>query len=371
MSENKLSIKNIIIVGGAGLAFSIGSGFATGQEVLQYFAAYGLMGILAMVLFASLNIYANWQFIEAGHVMQLSKGNEVYRYFCGKYLGTAFDWFACLFCFMSFVVMVAGAGATLNQQYGIPEIPGAIVIAVLTGITVMFGLNKMVDVLGFIGPVVVVMAIVVAVLGIAKGGTDISAALDMLKSGEIETLKAGSNWLTSAYSYLGFGMLWFAGFYAAIGKEQRNPLDAKFGAVLHSTMLGLAILVIMFSLWANMVLVVDNEAQVPLLMILNNVSGPLASIFAIIIFLGIYSTACPLLWTPCNSLAKEGTAKYRILTAVLTVAGCFIGLALPFDILMNYIYTINGYIGGFMLVFIIIKHIRVVYAKKKGQASAE
>ena len=202
MSENKLSMRNIIIVGGAGLAFSIGSGFATGQEVLQYYAAYGLMGILAMVLFVALNIYANWQFIEAGHVMQLSKGNEVYKYFCGKYLGTAFDWFACLFCFMSFVVMIAGAGATLNQQYGIPEIPGAIAIAVLTGITVMFGLNRMLDVIGRIGPVVVVMAIVVAILGIAKGGTDISAALDMLKLGEIETLKAGSNWLTSAYSYL-------------------------------------------------------------------------------------------------------------------------------------------------------------------------
>ena len=35
---------------GAFIAFLIGSGFATGQEVLQYFSSYGYLGILGVVV---------------------------------------------------------------------------------------------------------------------------------------------------------------------------------------------------------------------------------------------------------------------------------------------------------------------------------
>ena len=35
-----------ITYGGAFIAFLIGSGFATGQEVIQYFSGYGYVGII-------------------------------------------------------------------------------------------------------------------------------------------------------------------------------------------------------------------------------------------------------------------------------------------------------------------------------------
>lgn len=42
--------KNVINIAGAYIAFLIGSGFATGQEVLQYFTSYGYMGIIGALL---------------------------------------------------------------------------------------------------------------------------------------------------------------------------------------------------------------------------------------------------------------------------------------------------------------------------------
>ncbi len=46
MSGNKVSWLNVVKFAGAFIAFLIGAGFATGQEVFQYFAAYGYEGFL-------------------------------------------------------------------------------------------------------------------------------------------------------------------------------------------------------------------------------------------------------------------------------------------------------------------------------------
>ncbi|MEG2939940.1 MAG: hypothetical protein RR829_06895, partial [Oscillospiraceae bacterium] len=50
--ENKQIVKpgRVLSYAGAFMAFLIGSGFATGQEVLQYFASYGLGGGLLVAL---------------------------------------------------------------------------------------------------------------------------------------------------------------------------------------------------------------------------------------------------------------------------------------------------------------------------------
>ena len=100
--------------------FTIGSGFATGQEIIQYYTAYGVQGIFTVLLFAVCFIYYNYNFAKAGAEEHFEKGNDVYKFYCGKYVGTFMDYYSTIFCYMSFFVMVGGAASTLNQQYGLP-----------------------------------------------------------------------------------------------------------------------------------------------------------------------------------------------------------------------------------------------------------
>lgn len=55
MEKQKMNVKQIIIYAGAFIAFLVGSGFATGQEIMQYFVAYGFMGILGALI-----VYDTW-----------------------------------------------------------------------------------------------------------------------------------------------------------------------------------------------------------------------------------------------------------------------------------------------------------------------
>ncbi|MDO4581762.1 MAG: hypothetical protein Q4B96_04160 [Bacillota bacterium] len=362
----KLNWKRVVVVAGAGISFSIGSGFATGQETLQYWVPYGVMGLVAAAIFAIINAYVNMEFIDAGKTTGSDNACDVFRYFCGKYIGTFFDWFAVLFCFMSFVVMIAGAGATLNQHFAIPVLAGALVIAILTGITVAFGLTRILNVLGFIGPVIIVLALAASVIGIFAGDTGIANGIQLATSGQYDLLSAGDTWWQACYSYLGFGMMWFAAFFAAIGKKEKNTMDAKVGNAFYNFFLGLAIIMVALAIFSNLEVVVDGGQQIPLLALLNHANPTLATIYSIVIFLGIYSTATPLLWTPVQRLGKEGTSRYIIVTIALTVLGCIIGILVPFSTLMNYIYVINGYVGGILILFIIAKRIKLQIDKKKA-----
>ena len=50
-SAEKVSWKRVLILAGAIIAFTIGSGFATGQEIIQYYTAYGVKGLLVILVF--------------------------------------------------------------------------------------------------------------------------------------------------------------------------------------------------------------------------------------------------------------------------------------------------------------------------------
>ena len=49
--KNKINWKSVFTVMGAVLAFNIGTGFATGQEVMQYFSVFGWWSILTGAAF--------------------------------------------------------------------------------------------------------------------------------------------------------------------------------------------------------------------------------------------------------------------------------------------------------------------------------
>lgn len=358
MNERKTNWKLAFKFMGAVLAFAIGSGFATGQELLQYFTAYGYQSILVGIVFLTIFIYSNYCFAVAGNREHFTKGSQVFQYYCGKYLGTVFDYFTVLFCYLSFIVMVSGAASTLNQQYGLPLALGGIILTALACVTVIFGLDSIVDVISKIGPVLVLIALFIGVYGFidaAVHGT-ISEGAAMVSSGEVTVMKASNNWFMAGASYGGFCLLWFAGFMAQLGAKN-DMRELMIGQTLSGTFNITACVIVGFALLGNIAAV--TGLQIPNLYLAEQIWPPFAYIFAIIIFAAIFTTSCPLLWTASSRFTEEGTKQFKLLTVVLAVIGCFIALAVPFNVLLNYIYVINGYGGFLLLLLMFIKNVRL------------
>jgi len=356
MEKQVVKWGNVFKFAGAFIAFLIGSGFATGQEILQYFASYGYEGVLTAVVMLILFLYVGGDFIVTGYREQFEKGSDIFVYYCGKYIGAFYDYFTIAFVFMSYVVMIGGAGATLNQHYGLPTAVGGIAMMCLAGFTVTMGLGRIVDIIGKIGPIIVLIAVGLGLYSLISNAGAIPDNVAALEAGQIDVMQAGTNWFTSASSYVGFCMLWLAAFLAAMGKGANSAKEALLGSSLGAAGFAAGCVTLMFGLLAYLPDVAGT--QIPALILAIKIHPGIAAIFSIIIIAGIYTTAVPLLWQAASRFTQEGSQRFKALTLILAAAGCFVGLALPFNRLVNIIYVINGYVGILLLLFIIVRMVR-------------
>lgn len=356
MCGEKVSWSNVIKFAGAFVAFLIGSGFATGQEILQYFTAYGMKGLLAGLFTLICLVYVGGDFIATGFRQRFSNTNDIYRYYCGRYIGGFYDYFAIAFLYMSYIVMVAGAGATLAQYYGLPVYAGCVGMAFVSAFTVTFGLGRIVDVIGTIGPAIVLFAIGIGFAAILKNPEGIAQGARMIEAAEVKMTKVGTNWLTSGMSYVGFSMLWLAAFLAAMGQKANSAKEAVIGTTLGAAGFVAGIVIMMLGLLANIDAVAMTD--IPSLILAERIYPPIATIFSIIIMGGIYTTSVPLLWSVSARFSAEKTRKSYLLTAGLAASGCAVSLLLPFQRIVNIIYGINGYVGILLILFMIVKTVR-------------
>lgn len=367
--EKPVNIRTIVIFSGSIIAFLIGSGFATGQEVLQYFAAYGYKGIAGALLTLMLLVYVCSEFLVVGYTEKFKKGNDIYKYYCGEKLGLCFDYFSTLFCFLSFIVMVAGASATLNQHYNLAPFIGAVIIGILTLITALAGLSKLVEIIGKVGPIIVVISIILGISSLLKNYSSldpeiVSKALVNLE-GDSKLVKASSTWYLASFSYVGFCMLWLAGFLASLGGKAGSKKEARIGGLCGAILFSVAVIIVALGLLAT--IEVTAGTQIPMLFLANDIHPVFSSIFALIILAGIYTTAVPLLWNVSSRFTEEKTKAFKVFTVVLVVVGVIVGLWIPFDKLINIVYVINGYFGGILLLIMVYKSLTGGKKKRKGK----
>lgn len=346
------SLLRIVTYAGAIIAFLIGSGFATGQEILQYFTSYGYWGIFGTgFLVLVLITYVCVEFLSVGQAKKFDRPSLIFHYYCGKHLGTFFDYFSVLFVFLSFTVMVAGAGAVFQEHYGLSRYIGGIGLAVAVGLTVWFGLSSLVDVIGKLGPLIVVIAVALGILGIVRNPDGVVDGNTLLPA--LELTQASTNWFLSGLSYVGFCMLWLAAFLTALGKTARSRKEAASGGLIGGIAFSAACIIVGLGLLANIARV--NGTEIPMLVLAADLSPLLASGFSLIILAGIYTTAVPLLWTVSSRFFAEKTFRFRYVTLALAAVGTLVGLVLPFSQMVNIVYVINGYVGILLLALMLAK----------------
>lgn len=358
MEQSGISIKRVIAFCGACIAFYIGAGYATMQEIMQYNVSYGSQFIIVAIVAIGIYIYTNLSFATNGARMKLARGGDIYRVYTGKYIGAFFDVFAAVFSYMCFIVMCGGANSTAAQQWGLPNGVGAVVLTVVVVATAVFGLNGILNALGKIGPVIILLILATATITMVQNFGSIGDGLARLDAGEFSsTIKqiGGGNPFASGASYAGFVILWFAAFLSEIGAQNRLK-EVNTGMLLSALAIMAATIICCLALASQ--IDVSAAAAVPSLVLAAAINPIFAQIFAVIIFCGIYTTAVPLLWTGISRVAKEGTPRYRLFTIIGGVAGCVVACFVPYDGLVNILYGLNGYLGFILVAFMIVHDIR-------------
>lgn len=344
----------VLKISGAFMAFLIGSGFATGQEAMQFFASYGMWGVPGALITVLLFTYTCATLMLAGKRHGLKRNEDAFRHFCGPYIGVFLTWYTMIFIVAVHAIMLAGAGATLHQAYGLPTWVGSAAMAFLSMCTLLLGLKRIIDVMGLIGPLIVVLTISIAIASLSGNAQELAAGAR--QAPQLDILQASPHWLFSAFLYVGLTLPGMASFLPAVGASTGSDRDILASSLLGPGLYIGAMVLVVLALLASIGSV--YQAQVPIMALASNVLPVYGAVFAVIIFLGIYTTVTPLLWTVCERFADETTPSYRVLVVVLTLVGLVGGTTLPFGQLVNLIYPTVGYAGLLFLCCAIVTDIK-------------
>lgn len=358
MGKKAISIKNVVLFAGAICAFLIGSGFATGQEVLQFFTASGTRGIIAALIFLAIMSTSAFILCGIGYKKKFENPYDVFEYYCGKVIGRVYIWYSVVLNYCILVVMLAGGGATVNQYYRTPTYIGTGVIALLALGTAILGMDKLIKIIGVIGPVKIIF---VAVLGITSiitligQPTLLSEASKAMPSLGIDS--ASSNWAWSGALYTFLCIMMSIPFLVSCGASAKSSKEAKTIGIVGTAVFSAAIIMLVVSELVNYKLIIGK--QVPTLAIASHISPILETIFSILIVVAIYSAVSSLLLMTVRKFAVDKTKKFNIIATALIVIGMLFGGIIPFDKLVNILYPIAGYSAIVFMGFMIYKELKI------------
>ncbi|MCR5182330.1 MAG: hypothetical protein K6D56_04855 [Clostridia bacterium] len=350
----------IFLAAGGFLAYSIGAAFATGQEMLQYFGAFGPAGlagcVLTLILFLILLLGINRDSARTG----LMTEDDMFKLYAGKYLGQVYIWFTRLFLALLVIVMISGAGATFEQTYGIPSLGGRIILGVICFVTVLFGLKGIIDIIGRIGPLIIALVFIVCLYNIFNGENTWAEGVEFLKNTDLG--RASNSWAMASFLYCNACLLLQFPFLVALNRNY--PGEGK------SVLRGLAIGITSFMITAGftVVAIVKNATvlegvQVPFLTMATRIGAGFGIFYSITIFLGIYTTTTPLIWSTIKVIAPEKTPVYYISAAVLVVVSIFLGNVIPFSTMLGTAMNIAGYLAILLVACMVVYWVRLKTGK--------
>lgn len=338
-----MNMKEVLRIAGAFVGVIVGAGFASGQEIMQFFTSFGTLGLLGAVISSALFVFLAMALATLGQQRASTSHKRVIHAICGRHLGVAVDAMITFFMFAITVVMLAGAGALLEQLAGIPQLWGSIAVTILTVTIVCMDIRKVIGFIGSITPLLVALVVIVAAAAIIGGDADI----DTLKAAAAEQPRGAGNWFIAALLYVSYNIVAGAPFLVIMGGQTLDRKTALWGGVFGGLLLGALMLLIAGGMFAR----VDDLGGVamPMLLLASQLSPMLGVAMGIAIFGMILNTAVGVLYSFSARILEPGTPRFRWGTIAAGILA-FLGSLFGFIQLVGTVYPFFGYLGFVLMV---------------------
>lgn len=330
----------------------VGAGFATGQEMLQFFSRFGLMGIAGMLLATALFIIFGFIIMDLGRKLKAKSHLEIIRYTGGKFLGFFMDILISFFLFGALTAMIAGTGALFREQLNLPSLAGNLIMCVITAVTVMTGIKGIVNSISIIVPLLLLSVIGISLYSVFNPPPGF---VPHYGDGAGNGLITG--WLMSSVLYVSYNTLISVSILGPLGMNARSAKAVKYGSILGGIGLGLAALMIHLALTVNYSQI--GSLEVPMIYIAGRISPAVRSIYAVILVSEIFTTAVGSLYgfvSRIKDIKKIGIGENSLI--LISVSAALLASQLGFSNLVKYLYPLVGYGGTVFLLSLLYAKLR-------------
>lgn len=334
--------KNWIKIGSIYVGTVIGAGFASGREIIEFFGVYGEKGILGMIIAGILFSVMGSVLLVKIYDRKISDFNELLENLFGKKIGFIIDTIVIVSLYTGFSIMLSGSGAIFKEELGLSFNLGVIIMMSLCFIVFLFSLEGLSFINSILVPLLIIGIIFTSFYLNSREGYNFANI-------EGASLTSKGNFITSSFLYFGSNSLiiivMFSSLLPMIEDRKTAILGGLLGGVILSV-LGISILTSM--------LIYYNEVhmlEIPMLRICSYIGTGYRKLYAIILWIAMFTTALANGFGFMNRLSKE---KNKRPTMLLFCILAFPLAKLGFANLVGILYPIFGLIGFCMMIFILL-----------------
>lgn len=334
----------------------VGAGLASGQEITEFFTAYGPLSFVGIIICGVFYIAIGIIVSKISILYKLDSYSDVIKVISPNILGKITGLITTLYLISSASIILAGSGALINQFFGIPKIIGSLIMIILSIFFLLRETEGLIEVNSFIVPTLFFTIISMTILYFLFGRDMLS--LDFIS--QFEPRKKGI--VLSTILYAGYNTLCCLGVLVPLSNQTRKPKTMFYGVALG------AIGLVFLSFTINLMLMINQpyifEYEIPLLFVAQRFGHIIQALLLVVIWLEMFSTEISDVYSISKTLEQTFKIKFK--------KGIFIVLAISlpvsqigFSTLITSLYPMFG-----LLSLVFISQCIYFYFKHRNELNA-
>jgi len=337
--------KNIFKVACIYMATIIGAGFASGQEIMQFFSSYYEGGFYGIIFAGILFSIIGYVVLDKVYCERIRNYEEFLFPTVGWFLGWVMEILVTMFMISVFCIMIAGAGGIISDKLCIPYYFAVLIVALLCALVFFTEIKGIVNISSVITPILI--------LGILGFGLYIIISKEMAVfnfSGTIS--KVTDNWFFSSLLYVSYNSITSVVVMCNLLPYLKDRKTAALGGIFGGVMLCLMAIVINFAIYLFYPHIATED--LPVMGMVDSYSVVLGNVYTVILLLAMFVSAL----TAGFGFVERISSKISINKKIVILVICAMSIPLStvgFSGLISTIYPIFGYMGMFMVFVIVIQ----------------
>ncbi|NQS76463.1 MAG: hypothetical protein HQP61_08535 [Peptococcaceae bacterium] len=330
----------------------IGAGFASGQEIMQFFVLHGGAGLMGAVLATVLFAYLGGLVMFLSIAMRSGSYREVFGFLLGKKAGRFMDVLNLCMLLGGMGVMMAGSAAVFTEHFALPPQIGIWSVAILTSLVLMGGLEGVLVANVCLVPLKYLAVLAISLIALLSHPGGLAGVSSSVAIGGVT-----GNWVMAGFLYVSYNMIVPVAVLASLGQTVPLRIGVS-GGVLGGALLGGAIFLVTAAGLAHL-----PEAatyQIPMLYLAGSFGNTFRWGFGMLIWLAILTTVIANAHGFASRLASQNRTHYRL----CGIGACLLAIPLTgfsFTSLVRFLYPLFGYAGLVLLITLLAKPLLSIF----------
>jgi uncharacterized membrane protein YkvI len=324
----------------------IGAGFASGQEILQFFTSFGDKSIWGVLLATGLFAWLGTRMILMGARLKARSYEELNAYLFGARWGRLMTLLVGFMLFGVTTAMMSGTGALFQEQLGFSFHFGVIFTALFSFIVILRGMDGILSINTLVVPFMFLFTVFVAIYT----WTHRDGSPQLFFPGEPQH----HHWFLAAVIYVAFNLAMMQAVLVPLGAEIEDERTIRLGGWIGGLGLGVMLFACNFAMQAHWNEV--SRLEIPMAFVISTLGAGVKYFFLATIWAEIFTTLVGNVYGLAANLKQMIPLSDRVLMVLIFILGYLFSL-FGFPVLVRFLYPLFGYCGLMLLILLIFRRL--------------